>query len=545
MTSTALKTSILSLGLAALLGACPSSSSSNKSGIQPLGDPTDDGQGDASDTPVAGPVVFPQEAFRDNKPAATEPRDFNLPGITQFKLGNEIDVFLAERHDLPTISLELNFDGGSVSDRKGREGTASLCMSMLSEGTKKLDKLAFEEAKANIASGISSYARNESQGVSMRTLSKNFDATFALFSDTIVEPGFRGAELDRMVKRSLEGLKQAKGSPGSVASRISGSVFYGEKHPFGSIITESSLKRVKINDCKSYHKSYIKPKGARLFVVGDMTQEQITKAFEPLLAKWKGAPKKLAKVPAPRARKGRIFFVDIPGAAQSTIYVGHMGPDRKDPNFFANQMMVGVLGGGFSSRMNMNLREDKGYSYGARGNFSYNRHFGSFRASSSVRSDSTHQSLLELLTEMTVLQNGKRPAKAEELQREKNGAILGLPARFATAGQVLGMYRNLVYYKLPMDYYNSYVANFKGVTLAQVNEAATKLLHPEDSVIIVVGDGSAKQIFRSEDKQDKPRMKADGKTQVTLLETLKELAASEQGGKGKLVILDADGKVKK
>lgn len=544
MSSTMLKTSILSLGLAAMLGACPSSSS-NKSGIQPLGNPTDDGQGDGVDTPVAGPTVFPQEAFRDNKPAATEPRDFNLPGITQFKLGNQIDVYLAERHDLPTISLEINFEGGSVTDRYGREGTAAICMSMISEGTKKLDKLAFEEAKANIASGISSYARSESQGVSMRTLSKNFEATFGLFTDTLLEPGFRDAELDRMVKRSLEGLKQAKGSPGSVASRISGSIFYGERHPFGSITTENSLGKIKISDCKSYHKSYIKPKGARLFVVGDMTKEQVTEAFTPLLAKWKGAPKKLAKVPAPKSRKGRVFFVDIPGAAQSTIYVGHMGPGRKDPNFFANQMMAGVLGGGFSSRMNMNLREDKGYSYGARGNFSYNRHFGSFRSSSSVRSDSTHQSLLELLTEMTMLQNGKAPAKADELQREQNGAILGLPARFATAGQVLSMYRNLVYYKLPMDYYNSYVANFKGVSLEQVNEAAAKLLHPEDSVIVVVGDGSAAQIFRSEDKQDKPRMKADGTSPVTLLEALKELAASDNGGKGKLVILDADGKTKK
>ena len=152
---------------------------------------------------------------------------------------------------------------------------------------------------------------------------------------------------------------------------------------------------------------------------------------------------------------------------------------------------------------------------------------------------------MELLSEMSMMQSGKAPAKAEELKREQNGAILGLPARFATAGQVLSMYRNLVYYALPIDYYNSYVANFQGVTLEQVNEAATKLLHPEDSVIVVVGDGSAAQLVRGDDKQDKPRMKADGESQITLLESLEELAASENGGKGKLVILDADGKIVK
>ncbi|MCP4446681.1 MAG: insulinase family protein [Myxococcales bacterium] len=542
MTSTMLKTSVLSLGLAALLGACPSAG--NKSGVQPIGDPKAVEPGDTSGNEVS-PVVFPQEEFRKTQPVPTEPRAFNLPGITRFKLGNQIDVFLAERHELPTISLELNFDGGTVSDRTGREGTASLCMSMVSEGTKKLEKLAFEEAKANIASGISSYAGAESQGISMRTLSKNFDATFGLFADTLLEPGFRDAELERMVKRSLESLKQSKGSAGSVARRVSGNIAYGERHPFGKIVTEKSLRKIKIGDCKSYHKSYVKPKGARLFVVGDMTQAQITEAFTPLLAKWKGAPKKLAKVPAPKSRKGRVFFIDIPGAAQSTISVGHMGPGRKDPSFFANQMMVGVLGGGFSSRINMNLREDKGYSYGARGSFSYNRHFGTFRASSSVRSDSTHQSLLELLTEVTLLQSGTSPAKVEELTREQNGAILGLPARFATAGQVLSMYRNLVYYDLPTTYYNDYVANFKAVTLEQVNAAATKLLHPEDSIILVVGDASVPQIFRNEENKDVPRMKADGKTQMTLLDTITELAASEKGGKGKLVILDADGNIKK
>lgn len=543
MTKTMLKTSILSLGLAALLAGCPSPAS-NQSGVQPIGNPTDDGQDTATQDSAVAPV-FPQEDFRKTQPKPSAPRDFNLPGITQFKLGDQIDVFLAERHDLPTISLELNFDGGTVHDRAGREGTASVCMSMMSEGTKKLDKLAFEEAQADIASGISSYAGTESQGVSMRTLSKNFEATFALFTDTLLEPGFRDGELKRMVTRRLESLKQAKGSPGSVAGRIDGNIAYGAKHPFGKIVTEKSLGTIKINDCKSYHKATIKPKGARLFVVGDMTQAQITEAFTPLLATWKGTPKKLPKIPAPKPRPGRVFFVDIPGSAQSSISIGHLGPDRKDPDFFANQMMVGVLGGGFSSRINMNLREDKGYSYGARGSFSYNRHFGMFRGSSSVRSDSTHQSLLEILAEMQVLKSGQKPAEEAELRREKNGAILGLPARFATAREVLGNYRNLVYYDLPMTYYNDYVANFSAVTLDQVNAAAKKLLHPEDSIIIVVGDGSAKQIFRNSEGQDVPKMKADGETQMTLLESLTELAASETGGTGKLVIMDADGNVKK
>lgn len=545
MNTNKLLASIVPVGLAALLSACPAAGP--KSGLQPINNPNVDGTETGSDgttTTTAAPV-FPEDEFRKAIPKAGDPRPFNLPGITQFKLANQIDVYLVERHELPTISMAFNFDGGQISDRSGREGTASVCMSMASEGTKKLDKLAFDEALADIASNVSSYAGNESQGVTMRSLSKNFDATFALFSDTLVEPGFRDADLKRMVQRRLESLKQSKGSPRSVAGRLLGSTIYGPKHPFGKFSTEKSLAKIKINDCKSYYKSYIKPQGARLFVVGDMTQAQITAKFAPLMTKWKGKAKKVAKIPGPKSRKGRVFFVDIPGAKQSSIYVSHGGPKRMDDNYYANQMMAGVLGGGFSSRINMNLREDKGYSYGARGSFSYNRHFGTFIASSSVRSNSTSQSLHEIFKEMSELKNGTRPASDAELAREKNGAILGLPARFATASQVLSMYRRLVYYDLPMSYYNEFVKNYSSVNIDQVNKAGAALLHPEDTIILVVGDGSAKQIVRGDDNKDVPRLGSDGKTQVTLKQTLSELAGAEMGGKGKFVVMDADGKVLK
>lgn len=485
-------------------------------------------------------VVFPDEPFRAQQPEPAAPRPFNLPGIVEFKLGNQIDVYLVERHELPTVSLELNFDGGSVTDRRFRAGTASVCMSMMSEGTQKLEKLAFEEALADTASNISSYAGTESQGIAMRTLSKNFDATFELFVQTLLEPGLRKSDLDRMLQRRLESLRQAKGSASSVAGRLEDSIYYGPKHPFGKIVTEKTLQKISIADCKRHHRSYIRPKGARLFVVGDMTKEQLIAKFEPLLKKWKGSPAKIARVTKPRSREGKVFFVNIPGSAQSSIYVMHEGPQRKDPEFFANQMMSMVLGGGFSSRVNMNLREDKGYSYGARGGFSYNRHFGRFRAASSVRSDATHQSLLEILQEMQNLKEGESPAKEVELAREKNGAILGLPARFATARQVLGMYRQLVYHDLPMSYYNDYVKNVTAVDLEQVNAAAKKHLVPDDVMILVVGDASAPQIERDDSGKDAPMMSESGEP-VVLAEALEQLATSPTGGKGKLVKLDADG----
>jgi predicted Zn-dependent peptidase len=206
-------------------------------------------------------------------------------------------------------------------------------------------------------------------------------------------------------------------------------------------------------------------------------------------------------------------------------------------------MMAAVFGGNFTSRINMNLREDKGYSYGARGGFSYSREFGTFSAGASVRTDATYQSLLEIDRELKALWAGKKPVTKDELDREKTGAILSLPARFATANAALGQYRGLVYFGLPLDYYASYVAKLEKVSLRDVSAAAARNLRPGQAVYLVVGDGDAKVIVRDEHGKDVPLLK-DGQ-QLTLRQALAELAARGDVGGGGLVELDADAQLVK
>lgn len=515
-----------------------STTTPDNSGYEMVGEPT---SADKAGAPQAAPV-FPQEAFRAERPQPTEPRPFQLPSMQHFKLQKQIDVYLVENHDLPTVTVELNFDGGSINDPRAKTGLADVCMDLLDDGTKKLDKLAFEEALANTASHISSYAGAETQGVTLRTLSTHWDETFPLYVATLTNPGFRKDELSRVVDRRIEQLKQTRAAAPSVARRLVSNVAFGARHPFGQLVTERSLKRINARDCARYHRQYIKPRGARLFVVGDMTKEQIEKAFAPLLSDWKGRPKRTRKMPRPRPRDGRVFFVDVPGSAQSAIFFLHFGPERSADDYFANLMMANVLGGGFASRINMNLREDKGYSYGARGGFSYGKDYGLFYAASFVRSDATRQSVLEIFEEIKALKSGEEPATAAELSREKNGAILGLPGNFGTSQQSLGMYRDLVYYGLPLDYYNSYVENVSGITGKSVAASAKEHLRPKQLHILVVGDADAPVIVHKDGK-DVPLMK-DGK-QVTLLSGLRGLLESGAIGKGKLVVLDADGQVVK
>jgi predicted Zn-dependent peptidase len=498
-------------------------------------------------------LVFPDEEFRTRQPVAGPPRPFRLPGVKTFALRSGIKVYLVEQHGLPLVSMDLNFDGGALVDPKGKEGLASVCMAMLTEGTEKLDKIAYAESLADTASSISGYAAEDSVGLMLSSLSKHLEPTFAQFVETIRTPGFRQSDFDRMVKRRIEGVKQAKGSPASVAARVSGAVLYGAEHPFGAVVTEGSLAALKLDDCKAFAHAWLLPKAARLFVVGDLTEAKVRAYFDsPQLAGWTGAGPRAPRLPPPRTMTGRIFFVDIPGAAQSTVSYLQFGPKRTAGDYFATSMLGSVFGGGFASRINMNLREDKGYSYGARGNFSYTKSYGAFTASAPVVSNSTYQSIVEIDREVKGIWSGKSTfaVRADELEREKNGAILGLPGRFATAQAALGQYRGLVYYGLPLDYYNSFVQNLGKVSVPAVTAAAAKHLRPGQAVYVVVGNGAEKMIEHVQDGggggkegwKDVPYTK-DGK-QLTLREALADLAARGDVGSGGLVELDADGRPK-
>jgi zinc protease len=510
-------------------------------------------------------LVFPDEEFRSHQPAAGPPRPFRLPPVATFTLSSGIQVYLVEQHTLPLVSMDLNFEGGAAVDPRGKEGLASVCMAMLTEGTEQLDKIAYAEQLADTASSIGGYAAEDSVGLTMSSLAKHFEPTFAQFVDTLRAPGFRQSDFDRMVKRRIEAIKQAKGSPASVAARITGAVLYGPRHPFGAVMTEASLAALTLDDCRDFARTWLRPRTARLFVVGDRTEAQLRAHFDaPLLTSWTGEAPRPPALPEPRTMAGRIFFVDVPGAAQSTVSYLQFGPMRTAPDYFQTAMMGAVFGGGFASRINMNLREDKGYSYGARGNFSYSKHYGVFVASAPVVGNATYQSILEIDREVRGLWAGAPDfaVKPEELEREKNGAVLGFPGRFATAQAALGQYRGLVYYGLPLDYYNSYVDRMSKVSASEVMAAAARQLQPAQAVYVIVGNGAESVIVRvPEDKpggssidearsrgprrpvgstgKDIPYVKAGA--QLTLREALAELAARGDVGGGGLVELDTDG----
>ncbi len=460
---------------------------------------------------------FPEETFRAQQPGGGEPRPLEKPALQRFKLKNGIEVFLIERHKLPILSLSLVFEGGQMLDPKGKEGLASQCVSLMSEGTQKLDKLALEDALADLASNVNSTAGPDSHSVGMSSLKKNLDATADLWADSLLRPGLRQDEFDRTLKRRVAGLKQMRGVPGAVAGRLADSIAYGEGHPYARFPTEASYGSFGLDDCKRFIAERVRPASAQLFVVGDITRAEVEEKLGARLAAWKGKATAPAKPGPAKPRPGRVFFVDIPNAAQSVVYLMHGGPKRTAPDYRPTSVMSGILGEGFSSRINMNIREKHGYAYGARGGFAYTRTDSTYRANASVKTDVTKESIVEMLKEIRGMKDGE--ATDEELSREKQGRILSLPARFATGGAALAAYRELIYYGLPMDYYESFVQGIQTVDHAGIKAAAKKYLRPGDLQLFVVGDGK------------------------TVLPKLKELAATADfGGKGDVTILDTDGK---
>lgn len=467
----------------------------------------------AEEAPAQGPL-WPDEPFRAQMPAPGPIAGLQLPAIKTFKLSNGLEVFLVRQERLPTVYMTMEFDLGAVNDAPNRAGMHSLCFDLIDESTKRRDKIAWEEALADHALQMWSGSGRETSNLSLRTLKAQLDPALDLFVEMLREPGLRSSDFARLRDRRKASMVQARATPASIARRVYPALAWGTTHPYGHITTEETLDSVRVADCKRVV-ARLRPSGARLFVVGMISEEELRSSFGERLAKWRGRAPVAAKIPEATQQAGAIYLVDAPGAAQSVISIGHPGPGRAAPDYEATYLMAQILGGSFSSRINMNLREDKGFAYGGRGGFRYARNGSSFSAGASVRTDSTGASLREVAKEIQGMRAA--PPTDAELRREKAGAIAALPARFATATRTLRAFKALSFYGLDLGWYDGYTARIGGVLPAGVHRAAQDHLQERDFVVFVVGDASI------------------------IKDDLQVIADEKLFGDGGLIMLDADG----
>ncbi|MGB1274632.1 MAG: M16 family metallopeptidase [Nannocystaceae bacterium] len=465
--------------------------------------------------PTSASAVWPDEPFRAERPKPGPVPETPQPTLETFTLDNGLEVYLVHQDILPTVTMNISFEAGSVDDPGNKIGRNDLCFDLLSEGTKNLDKVAFETQQADHAVSIYSYGGSESSSIGVSALKDQLGPALDLLAEMLREPGMRAEDLDRLRKRNKASVLQAKGSPSSISRRVLRSLVWGGKHPYGGITTEKSLSAISLGDCKAVVKK-LKPKGARMFVAGKVTADEIKQAFNTKLGFWKGSAPKSKKVAKAKPGAGTIYLIHSPGAAQSMISVATPGPERTAEDYVPTQMMATILGGSFSSRINMNLREDKGYAYGGRGSFRYYRGGSHFVAGSSVRTDATGPSLREISKELAGMRSA--PVTDVELTREREGALLALPARFATARRTLSTYSSLVFYGLPLDWYTTYQAELKKLDAGAIQKAANDYLPETGYVVLVVGDAEV------------------------VYDDLKAIAGEKLFGDGGIKVLDADGK---
>ncbi|HEX5873440.1 MAG TPA: pitrilysin family protein, partial [Pyrinomonadaceae bacterium] len=310
-----------------------------------------------------------------------------VPTWTKTELSNGATLIVSERHNLPLVSFTITFLGGSNQfETAAKRGVAAMTASMLTEGTKTRTGDQLSDALQLLGTNIGAGIGGEEGSIGFVSTAKNFDATLALLADMMLNSTFPADALERLRARTLVNLTQARDQPAVVSGQVFAKVLYGDAHPYGQRTTEASVKSITRDDVVAFQKAYFQPGRAIITVVGDVTPMKIKASIEKGLAAWTKAGEKPAfdYPKLPELQPAKIYLVDKPGSAQSVVNIGLPGPARNTPDFFALQVLNTILGGQFQSRLNANIREEKGYSYGVNSGFSYGKGPGAFRAGGAI-----------------------------------------------------------------------------------------------------------------------------------------------------------------
>ncbi|HQX94090.1 MAG TPA: pitrilysin family protein [Thermomonas sp.] len=419
--------------------------------------------------------------------------DLKFPAQQRATLSNGTTVILAERHDVPVVQMSYQFAGGYSADPAGKPGIANFTASLLDEGAGDLDALGFAARKEALGAQLGAGASLDGNNAILSALKKHLEPSVALFADMLRKPRFDQAQVDRVKGEWIASIRQEKAQPSGVALRVLPALMYGAGHPYGNPLsgtgTEAAIAALTRDDLVAFHQRMMQPAGATLVVVGDTTLAEIVPLLEKHLGSWKvgsagGAP----AIPAvANARQSRVFLIDQPGAVQANIFAAQLVPSSKDPGAIAFDMANQVFGGDFTARLNMNLREDKHWSYGARSGAASAVGQRMWRATAPVQIDKAGESVAEIRREIAEFFGGSRGTSAEELARQQKGLTLSLPGAYETAGSVLATIGSNVLYGRPDDYVFRRKAEIEAITPAQV-DAAAKTLDPGAITWVVVGD---------------------------------------------------------
>ena len=431
--------------------------------------------------------------------SAGVPRTDSFPGLSFPKvqratLSNGMQVLLAERRETPVVQMNMEFPGGYTVDAGGKLGLANFAMQMLDDGAGEYSALQLAARQEDLGASIGVSAGLDFASVGLSALADKLPESLDLYADVLRRPSFDPSEIERVRATWIAGIGQEKARPQTAAMRIMPPLLYGQGHPyaipFTGTGTEASIASITRQDLVGYHASWLQPEKARIVVVGDTTLEQIVPMLEARFGDWK-APASAPRVPEVESvglpAGNRVYLIDQPGAIQSNLYIGQLVPSTRDEGTIDFDFANGVLGGQFSARLNMNLREDKHWAYGSYSSATNTLGQRPWFASAAVQSDKTAESLLELRREITEFASGQAPATAAEIAKVRASNTLELPGAYETARSVMQQIAANQRYGRPDDYIVKYKARNEAMT-AQAVQAAAARLQPQALTYVVVGD---------------------------------------------------------
>ena len=429
---------------------------------------------------------------RSKPPAMGTAPELKLPKLQRATLSNGLKIVLGERHEVPLVNITLAVDAGFASDALSSPGTANLSMDAMIDGTRSRNALQISDELDNLGARLRTDSNLDLSFVSLSALSAKLDPSLDLFADLVLNPSFPEEEVARERKLTLAAIEREENTPATIAQRVMPALLYGANHPYGSPLTGSgtreSVSKLSRAELVKFHETWFRPNNSTLIVVGDTTLKEITPALEKRFAGWKSGDvprKNVTKVSL--ASKSHVYLIDKPGAIQSVIVAAVVAPPRATPDEIAIETMNNALGGTFGARINMNLREDKHWSYGARTILRDARGQRPYFAVAPVQTDKTKESMVELNKEFRGIV-GDHPIEEVELAKVQANETLRLPGSRETLDALGESVVDIVQFGLPDDYYETYGAKVNALKTTDVNAAAKQVVRPDNLIWIVVGD---------------------------------------------------------
>lgn len=427
---------------------------------------------------------------RTKEPALGADRPFVAPAVKSAKLDNGVDVFVVEKPELPKVVVSFATRAGSVSDDNGKGGQASMTARVLRRGTKTRSAVQIDETLGDLGTALNSGSGRESSTAGFDVLKRNLDPAMAVLADVVMNPSFPADEFDREKKLVLDGLAQAANNPNAVANRVATMVAFGADHPYGrpSGGLPGTVGAITRDDLVRFHAANWKPGSSALIFVGDVTLQEATAAARKHFGGWSGGAAPAANVPAIRPMPtGKVYMIDKPGAAQTVVAHVLKGIERKSPDYYPLTLANTVYGGGFGTRLNLNLREDKGWSYGV---FAFPQHFlkaGLWVASGGVQTNKTKESVAEFMKELRYIA-GEKPISEAEFANAKQSKIRGYAQQFEAYGRITGQIADLWLTGLPMTTLQAETDEIGKLQIGPVNAVAAKYAAVPGTSIVLVGD---------------------------------------------------------